>query len=61
MNEEENTQLKDLSHRIANERDPEKLMALAKELEQWVAKKRGDVERGKISLNDPSRFRGDHR
>ena len=54
MNEEENSQLKDLSHRIANERDPEKLTALAKELEQWVAKKRGDAEQRKISLNDPS-------
>jgi hypothetical protein len=54
VNEEENSQLKDLSHRIANERDPEKLTALAKELEQWVVKKRGDVERRKTTLKDPS-------
>ena len=54
MNEEENSQLKDLSQRIANERDPEKLAALAKELEQWAAKRRTEVERRNMTLTDPS-------
>ena len=51
MNENENSQLKDLSYRIANERDPEKLTALVKELEQWIAKRRGDSERRKMMLS----------
>ena len=54
MNEKENSQLKDLSYRIANERNPEKLTALAKELEQWVAQKRGDAERRKMMSREPS-------
>jgi len=51
VNENENSQLKDLSYRIANERDPEKLTALVKELEQWIAQRRGDSERRKMMLS----------
>ena len=51
VNENESSQLKDLSYRIANERDPEKLTALVKELEQWIAQRRGDSERRKMMLS----------
>ena len=50
-NENESSQLKDLSYRIANERDPEKLTALVKELEQWIAERREDSERRKMMLS----------
>ena len=51
MNEKENSQLMDLSYRITNERDPEKLTALVKELEQWIAERREDSERRKMMLS----------
>lgn len=51
-NNKDNVQLTELSRRIADERDPEKLIALAKELDQCVAKKRGDVERKEITSGE---------
>lgn len=37
MGDEANERLKVLCDKIANERDPEKLAALARELDQWLA------------------------
>jgi hypothetical protein len=58
----DNSELKELSRRIATERDPEKLVALAKELDQWTA--RGDC-RAQENQGERRRMiranRGDHR